>query len=293
MALSLSILNSCEDEEMNPYYMVNAPRILAVKIADPEVNPDVVAPIDLSVFVGGRTVDQEMTKTVGWYTGVGISAGEYIEIGTSSYNEELEINTDIWNLLPDGLLLLLYGDDEWFDLPVFAQILVNGKLLSAQKTLRVTNNPVGKNPEITGVQVKYHATSITVTDSLNRLIELEGPYIPGYIAFTALTEDLGTGNDNLLYRWKVSLSKNSFGKLYVNTDNSIDRALLGSNVKAAEYKQSVVFSLRGKDGGGNIQVGTYDVYLVVRDKASNAQSKAEDRYGIDYFYFSICIGSCS
>ncbi len=120
MALSLIMLNSCDDQKMIPYYMSDTPKILAVKIADPEVNPDAGAPIRLSSFVSGRSVDQEMTSTVGWYTGVGISEGEYIEIGTSPYNEVFEIDTDIWNLLPDNLLFLLYGDDEWFDLPVFA-----------------------------------------------------------------------------------------------------------------------------------------------------------------------------
>jgi hypothetical protein len=111
------------------------------------------------------------------------------------------------------------------------------------------------------------------------------------IALTASMAALAAGeNESLVFRWYVSTSKNSGGKLYLNLDKDTIGDLLGSAAEASETKSSVVFSLRGEDADGAVQTGLYDVYLVVRDNAAAPQSAADDRFGTDFFYFTLCVG---
>jgi hypothetical protein len=111
------------------------------------------------------------------------------------------------------------------------------------------------------------------------------------IALTASMEALAPDeNDLLVYRWYLSTSKNSGGKLFINNDRDVIQELLGPGEAASETKASAVFSLRGEDADGSLQSGLYDVYLVVRDNASAPQSAADDRFGTDFFYFTLCVG---
>lgn len=228
----------------------------------------------MQILVGGRDIDQNMDNPVSWY----IDDHPPIFLGTSAYNQEF-----IGQLPEDALI-----GEQWFDLPILARIQVGQKYLNAQKIVRVTNNPKGKNPVISGVQMAYLLEGQSKT---NRALNGEQKVLPGSvknIALTVLTDELAPGeNEQLVYRWYVSTSKNSNGKLYVNNDTDDIEALLGKGTKASEIKVSVVFSTRGENSDASVQYGDYDIYVVVRDNAIDSTSSSEDRFGTDFLYFTL------
>lgn len=278
------MLFSCGESDLTPDYIAEAPKVLAIKIEDPEVEPG--SPVRLRLLVGGNSVDQTMTTDVNWFLGLDETAEGRALIGTSAYDSALEV------IVPDTVRVMEPFDSEgWLDVPIFAQITLDGRALTAEKTLRVTKEPVGKNPVITGIRVRYRTEDLIVSNALNDEIFIDGD-IPSDIAFTAMTHDLGTANDTLIYRWHVSRSKNGAGKLYVNTDSDDIAAVIGPGELASEFLKTVVFSLYGeKDNDGDRNntpaFGKYDVYLIVRDKAADAQTRAEDRFGLDFYYFTL------
>lgn len=268
-------LTACGDSDLLEDYFVDNPRILAVKIQDPEAQPgDSVA---MRMLVGGKTIDQQMSSVVMW----GIDDSELEYIGNSEYTQDFEYHIPAEDLEGIG----------WYDLPFYARIETGQKGLNAQKMIRITRNPMAKNPVVSSMWLQYtvadqpvdrevmNGDTVTITDG-----------IPN-VALTALTENLGpAANDKLVFRWYVSLSKNSDGMLYVQREEKKIEALLGAGAEASERRRSVVFSLNGKDNNKRIQTGVYDLYLVVRDNAADPQSQADERYGTDFLYFTLCVG---
>ena len=272
ICLLLGVVSCGDDSDLLDSYIAKEPKVLAVKIQDPEVRPG--ESIRMQILVGGRDIDQNMDNPVSWY----IDDHPPIFLGTSAYNQEF-----IGQLPEDAL-----NGEQWFDLPILARIQVGQKYLNAQKIVRVTNNPKGKNPVISGVQMAYLLEGQSKT---NRALNGEQKVLPGSvknIALTVLTDELAPGeNEQLVYRWYVSTSKNSNGKLYVNNDTDDIEALLGKGTKASEIKVSVVFSTRGENSDASVQYGDYDIYVVVRDNAIDSTSSSEDRFGTDFLYFTL------
>jgi hypothetical protein len=267
---------SCGDSDLQKEYFAQDPRILAIKAEPPEVLPG--EPISMQLLVGGEVIDQQMDAAVAWF----FEDAQQESMGTASYNETLTLRVPE-NALADGL--------PWVDLPVLARIEIGSKAYYGEKYVRITDDPIGENPIIKGVDITYLLAEARVSDqAFNGDRITISPEVHN-IALTASMEALAVGqNESLVYRWYVSTSKNSDGKLYLNVDKDIIGDLLGSAAEASETKSSVVFSLRGEDADGAVQTGLYDVYLVVRDNAAAAQSAADDRFGTDFIYITLCVG---
>ena len=271
---------SCGDSDLLDDYMIKAPRALSVRAQDPEGRPG--GPLAMRLLVGGKDIDQTMDETVSWF----FFDGQALPIGTAGYDQEFVTQ------IPDDAL-----DDEaqWVDLIILANIQIGAKSLTAEKNIRITQNPVGKNPVISGVQIAYLDRGELETVDVGGGDQIEVASQVKNIAFTALTDQLAPGeNDRLIFRWYVSTSKNSGGKLYINNDKDLALDLLGPGADASETKASAVFSLRGEFADGSIQSGIYDVYLVVRDNAAAPESEADERFGTDFIYFTLCVNNdCS
>lgn len=270
--LAASLL-SCGDSDLLDDYIVKAPRALAVRVQDPEVRAGDA--VSMKLLVGGRNVDQTMGETVSWV----FYDGQASPVGTAGYDQEFIAQ------IPDDIL-----DDEaqWVDLIILATVQIGSKSVTAEKNVRITQNPIGKNPVISGVQIAYFEDGQLETVEVLSGDRIEmAPQVKN-IAVTALTDQLAPGENNrLIYRWYVSTSKNSGGKLYINNDKEVAADLLGPGADASETKESAVFSLRGESADGSVQTGIYDVYLVVRDNASTSESDADDRFGTDFIYFTL------
>lgn len=272
-ALSLS----CGENDLLDDYIVRAPRTLAVKVQDPEVQPG--DSVSMKLLVGGKNVDQTMDETVSWF----FYDGQALPVGTAGYGQEFITQ------IPDHIL---DNGAQWVDLMVLATIQIGSKRFTAEKNVRITQHPIGKNPVISGVQVAYLKGGQLETAEALGGDRIEIASQVRNIAFTALMDQLAPGeNDCLIYRWYVSTSKNSGGKLYINNDKDVAADLLGPGADASETKESAVFSLRGEYADGSIQNGIYDVYVVVRDNASTPESEADDRFGTDFLYFTLCVNT--
>jgi hypothetical protein len=275
LILFAASLLSCGDSDLLDDYMVKAPRALAVSIQDPEVRPG--DPISMKLLVGGRDINQTMVETVSWF----FFDEQPTLVGTADYGLEFI------GQIPDDAL-----DDEaqWLDSTILATIQIGAQRLTAEKNVRVSRNPIAKNPVISGVQIAYLDSDRLETTELHNGDQIDVASRVKNIAFTALTDQLAPGeNERLIFRWYVSTSKNSGGKLYINNDNDVASDLLGPGRAASETKASAVFSLRGEFADGSIQTGQYDVYLVVRDNASAPESEADDRFGTDFIYFTLSL----
>ncbi len=281
------VLVSCGGgEESIPEYMIDGPRVLAVAVEDPETVPG--AEVAMRLLTGGRQVDQNQDQDVNWMV-----AFDPPVICVAAYNDPCVV------MIPDASALSDYfAENSWFDIPVLSHTMIQGKNYYAEKMLRISDEPVGKNPEIETIDVSFIEAGVLKQDisiaEAGEEIRFQGDNCPVNIAFTAVPAGLEAADDNdrLIFSWKVSLSKNgSSHRLYTNTDTSDVEKILGQGAKAADYRQSVVFSLRGKNRKSGIQYGVYDIYLIVRDKASDAQDRSEDRLGLNFFYFTLVIES--
>ena len=273
-------LLSCGDSDLLDDYMVQSPRVLAVRIQDPEVRSG--DPVSMKLLVGGRAVNQDMNETVSWFF-LGRQADL---VGAAGYDQEFIA------AIPDDVL---DGEAQWFDLTILASIQIGARSLTAEKNVRITRDPVAKNPVISGIQIAYLDSGRLETVEVHNGDQIDIAAQVKNIACTALTDQLAPGeNDQLIYRWYVSTSKTSGGKLYINNDKDLASDLLGPGTGASETKASAVFSLRGEFADGSVQTGHYDVYLVVRDNAAAPQSEADDRFGTDFIYFTLCVNNgCS
>lgn len=274
----LLMLSACGDSDLPEDYVAVAPRILAVRITEPEAAPGDT--VSMRLLVGGATVDPHSGMTVTWTVG-SPEGGLYLEA-------DAPYNTDYQVVIPPGILDAL--GEERVDVPVTASVAIAGKTLSVLKRMRITEHPVGRNPKITGVmadilEAGVHET-LTLADGDTLTLDNSGQTA----AFTALMETLDApANDTLIYSWSVSTSSEGPGNLYVYDDKAAIEALLGSGAMAAEFRPSVLFSLFGEDAEGRWQQGHYNVYLVVRDNAGGASNAAEDRLGTDFFCFTLVL----
>jgi hypothetical protein len=264
--------------------MIDGPRVLAVVVEDPETVPG--SSVAMRLLVGGRHVDQGQDQDVNW-----LVTFNPPEICVVAYNE-----TCVTTIPETSELSDYFGNNSWFDIPVLSHTIIREKNYYAKKMLRITTEPVGKNPEIEAIDVSFiEAGDVNQDISIvepGEEMRFQGDDCPVNIAFTAVPAELDApdNNDKLIFRWKVSLSKSgSNNRLYTNTDSSDVQKILGEGAKAAEFRQSVVFSLRGEKLKSGIQYGVYDIYLIVRDKASDAQDRSEDRLGMNFFYFTLVV----
>jgi len=271
------VLLSCGDSDLSEDYMVPEPRILAVRLEDPEVEPGGV--VFMRMLMAGSKIDQTMTNKVEWF----LEADPPVFLGSAPYNE------DFVGEIPDDMLS---DDEEQLDIPILGKIMVGDKSLFARKKLRITRQPVGKNPAITQIEVRYQSGDETISQyiAVGDVVSIDDK--TGEVSFTANTAELPTGeNDQLVYRWYSSVSRQGEGKIYAYEDEDITERLLGEGATANEESRSVVFSLKGEENDGGQESGVYDIYLVIWDNAADSQSSEEDRFGLDFIYFTLCVNT--
>ncbi|MFA6011752.1 MAG: hypothetical protein WC799_17310 [Desulfobacteraceae bacterium] len=269
-------LVSCGESDLPEDYVSVSPKILAVKISDPEVLPGDT--VTMRLLVSGKDMDQNSDMAVVWTVGT-VESGVYVQT-------EAPYNTDYPLEIPSGILDVLGASS--VDVPVTASVTIGGKVLSALKRFRICLEPIGKNPEITGVQADFMAEGEHQTVNLSQgdTLSLDNSYKAA--AFTAMTTDLPEGaNQVLIYSWYMTPSSNSLGELFVYDDKTNIEALLGQGAMAAEFRPSVMFSLFGEDAEEKYQKGRYHVYMIVRDNAATSSDSTEDRLGTDFFYFTL------
>ncbi len=262
LLLTAFTLVACGDDKLPEDYVIVDSRVIALKIEEPEAAPG--DDITMRLFVAGNDVDQNSDTTVQW-----IVNGDDLML-TSPYNGELALT------IPNDIL----GDQTSVDVPVIASVNINGKTLTAEKLIRVTNNPVGKNPVISGVELHWQTDSGIQT----RTLSYGESFNPGPVAnlsCTSITEALaGNGNGKLVYKWYITKESGTDRKIEFNDSKDDIEALLGKGVKASEFSESVVCGTKGRSG-------FFSVYLVVSDNTENSTDSSQDRLGIDYFYFTV------
>lgn len=283
--LAILVLSSC-DSSLTPDYMLDSPRIIALQVTDPEVTPGAESVVSMRLFIGGREVDQSMSTAVVWFSD---PMSEAISGISQPYTENFSIpvTEDMFSEQQLAPLKAQYDENGWTDIPVTASITVNEKRYDAMKFLRLTKTPLHKNPKILSVSAVYLNGDERVEQSFDTegaVLEVPAGDALKHIGFRAATEDISlTGNDKLLYRWYVTVSHENENRLYkANNDN-----IFPDEKTVDEISRAVVFSLRGENGKSAFQEGSYDLFLVVRDKAQNANDASGDRRGLAVFTLKI------
>lgn len=273
MFLSLFLI-SCGEDNLPEDYEVSSCKILAVKVDEVESRPGDT--VFMTLLVSGVFMDQDSLLPVTWQIGDAEDNVLYEEV--VPYNEPFELD------IPMDIL----ADEARMDIPVTATVTIEGRSLSSFKRFRITQTPVGKNPQISSISIGY-----TVNGELNAQTVYFGDTITVYedtknVSLTAQTRELEAGaNDTLVYRWYFTTSQNSSGSLEMNDQTDDIEVLLGKGVKAADYQQSIVLSLYGEKAEKDFQPGRYTVYLVIRDNAAQSNTTSEDRLGTDFYYFTL------
>ncbi|MBA4367783.1 MAG: hypothetical protein C0403_09115 [Desulfobacterium sp.] len=270
----LMLLVSCSESDLPEDYVAVSNKILAIRIQEPEVRPGDT--VSMKLLVSGKDMEQDSSIPVTWT--IGSEDADYYHQEEIPYHQEFQI--EIPSDIPVG--------ETFVDVPVFASIIIDNKLLSSLKRFRVTNNPVGMNPKISEIQADWKSGNDFHTETIEAGETITIDHTVGNIAFSVNTIELPQGaNDQLVYKWYFTTSKNSDGMLEVNDDIEKIEEILGSGSHAAEFRQSVLISLYGENGEESFQKGTYDVYVVIRDNASESNDRSEDRLGTDFYYFTL------
>ncbi len=270
-------VTGCADSDLLKDYQAEQPRILAIRIQEPEAEPGDT--VEMQLLVGGRDVSQDMTQPVDWY----LQTDPPTLLGTASYDQPLATVIP-QDALPEALT--------WRDFLISARLQVNGKPLTAQKYLRVTSTPKGRNPRINSVQVRFRENNELILKEIKTGDTIAIAHPGRDVAFSAVTAVLPEGeNERLVFQWQAAVSSNSSGKLFVEPEQAEIDKLLPAGREASDSHPDVVFCLKGEKGDDPLQSGLYHIYLVVRDNAFNSASRAEERFGTDFFYFNLCVGN--
>ncbi len=266
LLLTLLCFVACGDDDLPEDYIIVDSKIVAVKIEEPEAMEGDT--ISMKLLIAKNDIDQNSEIPVTWT--IGGDVGYSME---SNYNEALELI--IPDVLPDG--------EDSVDVPVVAAVTIDGKVLSALKLFRVTNNPIWKNPVITGIQLDWLIGAELQTSTITNGSTLSLASGTENVACTAITEELpDDANGKLVYRWYISRAVDSNREIEISEEVDDIEALLGEGARAAEFRKSVVYDVLEKQG-------TYSAYLVVRDNNLNSTDSSEDRLGTDFYYFTIVV----
>jgi len=319
LLLSIALI-SC-GSTLPPDYQIDAPRIISVKIENPEVSidPAVNEEIKLSILVAGKGVDQNMTQNVYWMADP--MSGNVESPLAYPYNKPLTVTTQqVMDIAMSGskenqIPAIL---PDYIDFPITGAITVKDKDLYFAHKIRFTKIPKHFNPGITGIELMYPAEPINEENSENKFIKTESKILDKkdnsvisfkddvpdevddvpdfFIAKILLKDKKETGNVKHIYSWYISRAHESdndnevlmsSGKFKLALFDKKGSTYKEQTVSVGDSKESAFFRLK-KDG--EIQSGTYDVYIVVRDKNTEATSVDGDHYGQDFHYFQICVG---
>ncbi len=287
---------SCDDPmKMFPDHQVGDPRILALKVSEPELTPD--AQPTMRLLIGGEGFDQASGLSVLWLVPDDEKMradipSELLPLLRAPYASDFS--------LPSGMTVgtLLSFSPElqntftmqgFVDLPVFASVVIGDKPLSIMKKIRITHEPRHRNPEITGITAVWkNAAGDLVQKPLGRddILELMQEEIPGYLGLAPETADPAAGgNDLLVFRWQFSEDPSYRTDLRFCDATCPSEEYLGvDRVTPATREIMIDFTKTHKRLSHTPP--EHDValmfYLVVRDRAAQATSSADDRYGLDF-----------
>jgi len=294
LAFFLLFLGACEDPlKMFPDYQIGEPRIIALKVSEPELTLD--ARPTMRLLIGGETFSQESDLPVLWLVPVESSdelPPDLLAYLTTPYRDAFSfpIGMTVGTLLSqEPTLQKTFDKNGWVDLPIFATITINGKNLSVMKTVRVTQTPRHSNPEITFIRVVYKDSEDAL---IEKVVEREGTFI---LPQSALSPYLGLdpetvspseqGNDLLVFRWQFNEDPSYATGLRFCDADCPSNEYLGSD-RVTPITKEILIDFTNTRKKFSISPPENDItlmfYLVVRDRSSKAESVVDNRYGLDF-----------
>lgn len=296
---------SCEpNPEVKPGYIVGDIRPLGMKAEPVEAVPGDM--ITLSMLIGGRTFSQESDLKISWLG---------LEELTIPYTKPLifPVPENLEELMPAdsdnpqaSLFIDNFNKNGFADLPVTAsfEIPVQGgpetRTLTVTKTVRIykelPEDGIRKNPVINHVLASYEiygsVKSFEIEDG--GFISFSISQVPETIIFRSIPlSQEETGWDRLNFAWFFT---SDTGELLENDmEVELDRKKYGDAVpedqKATQNRE--YFALSFKPVLEEIEESKiklpvkFNFYHIIRDKAIDAQSSADYRWGQDFMWFEI------
>ncbi len=292
----LLILAACDDPmKMFPDYQVGGPRILALKVSEPELTPD-AAPT-MRLLVGGEQFEQSSDAPVLWLLPndeavLGQVPPEIRSQLTVPYHTAFSFpaGMTVGTLLSlDPEIQKAFDETGFVDLPLFATITVNDKPLSIMKRVRITREPRHRNPEITKITAVWQepdGTIISHTVPRDGTLELPQDPLPDYLALAPETIDPAErGNDLLVFRWHFNEDAAYATRLrFCDADCPSEKYLGVERVTPNTKEIMIDFTVARKRFADTPPDGDLSLmfYLVVRDRAAESASSADDHFGLDF-----------
>ncbi len=287
---------SCDDPmKMFPDHQIGEARLLALKVSEPELTLD--ARPTMRLLIGGEGFDQSSDLSVLWLVpndeeSLAQVPSEMFPLLYAPYPSDFSFPTGmtIGTLLsfsPD--LQAMFDEQGFVDLPIFASVVIGEKPLSVMKKVRVTQEPRHQNPEITGIIAVWKTPDGRLTKkTLGRddVLELAQDELSDYLGFAPETVNPAErGNDLLVFRWQFSEDPAYATDLrFCDADCPSGEYLDVERTTPATREIMIDFAKTKKRLSHTPPESNLTVmfYLVVRDRATEAASSADDRYGLDF-----------
>ncbi len=287
---------SCDDPmKMFPDHQIGAPRILALKVSEPELTPD--ARPTMRILIGGEGFGRSSDLSVLWLVPNDEEAlaqvpSEILPLLRAPYASDFSLpeGMTIGTLLsfsPD--LQRIFDEQGFVDLPVFASVTIDEKPLSIMKKVRITKEPHHRNPEITGVTAVWKMPNGQLVKKMHGrddTLELPQEGLSPYLGLAPETVDPAErGNDLLVFRWQFNEAPAYATDLrFCDADCPSDEYLGVERTTPATREIMIDFAKTKKRLSHTPPSSDIALmfYLVVRDRAAEATSSADDRYGLDF-----------
>lgn len=288
---------ACDDPmKMFPDHQIGPePRIIAMKVADPELTLD--SRPTARLLIGGEGFDQASDLTVLWLVP---NDEETLSQIPPEVLSQLKVPYNADFNFPAGMtvgavlsqspeLQAQYDDQGWVDLPMYASVIIDERPLSIIKRVRVMKDaPAHFNPDIIRIKAVYKVDGVLTTVFVDRdgVLELPQNAIPEYLGLDPEMADPAlNGNDVLVYRWQFSEDPDKATDLRFCDAGCPSKEYLGVDRVTPATKEIMVDlhkiadKLRDKPHEKDIVL---DFYLVVRDKADDSSSLEDTRFGMDF-----------
>jgi len=301
----LFIVSSCEpNPTVKPGYIVDDIRPLGMKAEPVEAVPGDM--ITLSLLIGGRTFSQDSDLKILWLG---------IEELSIPYTNPLvfPVPENFEDLIPDdqenpqiALFIENFNKNGFADLPVSASFSIpvpenkKERTLTVTKTVRIYKKAptegVRLNPVIDHVLISWIKDEKTESSEIKNgeVLSFSIDEMPETLIFRSIPlEKEETGWDRLNFAW---LFTSDTGELLENDmEVELDRKKYGDIVpkdqKATQNRE--YFALSFKTVIKEIQEkkiklpAKFNFYHIIRDKAVDAQSSADYRWGQDFLWFEV------
>lgn len=296
---------SCEpNPTVKPNYIVDDIRPLGLKAEPVEAVPGDA--VTLSLLIGGRTFSQESDLKISWLG---------LEELTTPYTKPLifPVPENFEELIPAGqdnpqiaLFIENFNKNGFADLPVTASFEIpvpdedRARMITVTKTVRIYKEPpengIRKNPvtdHVLASRIKNEKTeSFEIRNGETLSFSIDD--MPETIIFRSIPlPQEETGWDRLNYAWFFT---NDTGELLENDmEVELDRKKYGEMVpadqKATQNREYFALSFKPvleEITENKIKLpAKFNFYHIIRDKAVDAQSSEDYRWGQDFMWFEI------